>query len=231
MAEEIMETTDAAFLGELGAICTRRAATYNLLARLYRKEVDQELLTELCGMRFPASTGSAKTDEGYRLLAGYLGKVWDNTLLELAKDYVNVFVGVTNQADGAAFPFESVYTSEHRLLMQEARDEVLAIYRAYGLDKTSDWREGEDHIALELEFMGVLCSRAAEELAKGQLEAATQTFATQKNFMFDHLGAWAPMLTSDMRHFAKTDFYRGLAAITDGYLETEVVFLAEIVEE
>ena len=30
--------------------------------------------------------------------------------------------------------FESVYTSEKRLLMQEARDEVLAIYRSAGLD-------------------------------------------------------------------------------------------------
>jgi len=45
MAEDI--------LLELAALCRQRSATYGLLARLYRVEVDQEFLDVLHGMRLP----------------------------------------------------------------------------------------------------------------------------------------------------------------------------------
>ncbi len=144
---------------------------------------------------------------------------------------MRAFIGNTNELDGAAFPFESVYTSEKRLLMQQARDEVLAIYRAFGIDKDPSWREGEDHIALELEFMGTLCRRTADALRQGDEEAAFNLLETQRNFLGDHVGAWAPLLTVDMRHFAKTDFYRGLACMTDGFLESDGELLADVLTE
>ena len=39
------------------------------------------------------------------------------------------------------------------------------------------------------------------------------------------------MLTVDMRHFAKTDFYKGLADITDGFLEVDKEFLEDLLSE
>ena len=222
---------EQAFFDDLANLCEQRAATYELLSRLYRKEVDEELLEVLSAMRFPAATGNAQSDRGHRLIASYLSQQWDNTLTELAVDYVRAFIGNTNELDGAAFPFESVYTSEKRLLMQQARDEVLAIYRAFGIDKDPSWREGEDHIALELEFMGTLCRRTADALRQGDEEAAFNLLETQKNFLGDHVGAWAPLLTVDMRHFAKTDFYRGLACMTDGFLESDGELLSDVLTE
>jgi anaerobic sulfite reductase subunit A len=41
--------------------------------------------------------------------------------------------------------------------MQEARDQVVALYRAKGLDKVAELELPEDHIALEFEFMAHLC--------------------------------------------------------------------------
>ena len=120
---------DEATMQELIKLNEQRAATYGLLSRLYRVEVDQPLLDELRSMRFPAKTGNENVDEGYRLLATYLSNTWDNSVTDLAIDYVRVFIGHGIDAFSAAYPFESVYTSEKRLLMQEARDEVLAIYR------------------------------------------------------------------------------------------------------
>jgi TorA maturation chaperone TorD len=62
---------------------------------------------------------------------------------------VRAFIGHGNNAYSAAYPYESVYTSEKRLMMQDARDEVLAIYRSCHLDKAASWKENEDHIAVE----------------------------------------------------------------------------------
>ena len=140
-------------LAELATLCTRRAATYGLLARIFRVELDQPVIDELHGTRFPASTGNALVDEGYRDIATYLSNADERSVTELAVDYARTFIGYGVDSYAAAFPFESVYTSEKRLKMQEARDEVLAIYHAYALDKSETWEESEDHLAVELEFM------------------------------------------------------------------------------
>ena len=222
---------DEATMQELVKLNEQRAATYGLLSRLYRVEVDQPLLDELRSMRFPAQTGNENVDEGYRLLATYLSNTWDNSVTDLAIDYVRVFIGHGIDAFTAAYPFESVYTSEKRLLMQEARDEVLAIYRSAGLDKQDTWKEGEDHIALELEFEQIMATRTVEALRKGDEDEAVALLTTQKNFLEDHLAAWAPMMTSDMKRFAQTDFYRGLAYLTDGFLQTDQTFLDDVLAE
>ena len=72
-----------------------------------------------------------------------------------------------------------------------------------------------------------------EALERGDEEAAFELLTTQKNFLNDHLAAWSPMLTSDMKRFASTDLYRGLAHLTDGFLETDLLFLEDllVVEE
>ena len=112
--------------------------------------------------------------------------------------------------------------------MQEARDEVLAIYHAYGLDKSSEWEESEDHVAAELEFMQVLCARTTEALKAGDEDKAAQLLQTQKNFLEDHLASWTPMMTVDIRRLAKTKFYLGLADLTDGFLAEDEAFLNEV---
>ncbi len=89
-----------------------------LMARLFLKEVDKAALAELQGMRFPAATGNAKVDEGYHMLYDYLRTSWDDSINELAIDYVRTFIGHGVNGFSAAYPFESVYTSERRLMMQ-----------------------------------------------------------------------------------------------------------------
>jgi len=163
---------DIQTLESYARVCDQRASTYSLLARLYKREVDQEFLDLLRKVRFPMASGNEDVDEGYRMIATYLSRPQDDVLLSLAVDYARSFLGSGNNGYCAAYPFESVYTSEKRLLMQEARDEVLAIYRSAGLEKRKEWREGEDHIALELEYLNVLAGRAAERFRSGEVDAA-----------------------------------------------------------
>lgn len=212
----------------LAGLCRSRAATYAFLARLYRVEIDENYLEQLKGMRFPAKTGNADVDEGYRLISTYLSNLNAGSLHDLAVDYVRVFIGHGIDAYSAAYPFESVYTSEKRLLMQEARDEVLAIYRSCGLDKDPTWKDNEDHIALELEFMQVMATRTADALDKEDEAEAQALLETQRNFFNDHLASWVPMMTRDMRKFAQTKLYLGLASLTDGFLATEREFFHDI---
>ena len=220
-----------AAIEDLIAINEGRAKTYGLLARLYREECTQELIDELYGLKWCVSTGNAALDRGHKLVATWLSGLWENSKTELAADYMRTFFGHGYSGHAAAYPFESVYASEKRLLMQGARDEILALYRAAGLDKQESWKEGEDHIALELEYMQVLIDRTVTALREDRGEDAYNLVKCQYNFMEDHLGAWAPLLTEQMRDFTKTAFYEGLSYMTDGFLQVDPELMEDMLSD
>lgn len=215
---------------QLADLCAKRERTYELLARLFRVEIDEETYENLHEATFPAKTGNEKVDKGYRLIATYLSNDHDDAVLQLAVDFVRVFIGHGNTAYSAAYPFESVYTSEKRLLMQEARDEIMHRYAEAGLIIMPGWKDPEDHIALELEYMQIMSRRAREALEAGDDEAALQRMAAQRDFLLTHLVSWVPMMTADMRRFAKTDFYQGLSYVTEGFLAEDRNFLVHAVQ-
>lgn len=239
--DDAAETTENAALGtdtndegvmtaeDLAALCESRSETYSFLARLFREEVDEALLAQLNGTDYPVSSGNGLMDEGYYQIAKYLSNAWVDPLMKLSVDYTRAFLGSGIDTYSAAYPFESVYTSEKRLLMSDARDEVLAIYRSCGLEKSESWTVGEDHVAVELEFMGVLAHRAAKALRAGDEERAFSLINTQRNFMDDHLASWVPVFLSDTRRFADTTFYQGVANVTEGFLEEDAALLADLV--
>lgn len=225
VAEVDLAAAEMPSVEELVRAHTGRAQAYGLLSRLFRVEVDPLFLDQLRAMKFPAQTGNELMDAGYRAVASYLSATDGATLTELAVDYVRAFIGHGIDGHSAAYPFESVYTSEKRLMMQGSRDEVLAIYRSEGLDKHADWHDGEDHIALELEFMRVMALRTATALEDGDEAAAARCEEVQRTFMADHLLRWVPTMMRDVRIFARTGLYLGLADLTEGFLREDAELL------
>ena len=224
------QTEEVAEGRELVDFMTRRARTYGLLARIFRVEVDGKFLEELRHLRFPTSTGNEHVDYGYRTMYNYLKGTWEDTLLDQARDYARTFIGHGNNGRSAAYPFESVHTSEKRLLMQDARDEVLAIYRANLLKKGEEWNDCEDHIALELEFMQVMSERTAKALKEGKEDEAVEMLKTQRAFVGQHLANWVPMFVSDIKYFSQTDLYIGAGELLLGFVQTEVEALDDLLD-
>ena len=224
------QTEEVAEGRELVDFMTRRARTSGLLARIFRVEVDGKFLEELRHLRFPTSTGNEHVDYGYRTMYNYLKGTWEDTLLDLARDYARTFIGHGNNGRSAAYPFESVHTSEKRLLMQDARDEVLAIYRANLLKKGEEWNDCEDHIALELEFMQVMSERTAKALKEGKEDEAVEMLKTQRAFVGQHLANWVPMFVSDIKYFSQTDLYIGAGELLLGFVQTEVEALDDLLD-
>ena len=215
---------------ELAVLCDQRAEAYGWIAQVFKAEVDEELLAALKATQYPQGTGDPDLDLGYRKIAIYLSTSAQGTLLELAVDYVRTFIGYRNDTYGAAYPFESVYTSEKRLLMQAARNEVLAAYRAAGMTLDDSWNDPEDHIAIELEFMQAMSEKTAQALREGDEGRAKRCLKAQRDFLSDHLLSWTPMLTADMKRFAKTGFYQGLACLTDGFLRVDKDFFDYVLD-
>ena len=109
----------------------------------------------------------------------------------------------------AAFPYESVYTSPKRLVMQDAWERVKSLYAAHGVRIDTDSSElMEDHIAYELAYMALLCREGAER-------------AEQRAFLEEHLLTWVPDFCADLQRCAGTGFYRCVAQLTLGWLKLE----------
>ena len=205
-----------------------RARLYRFLARLYRVEADQALLDELRALpQVQAALDDDLMGVGMNAVVGYAKAGGDDALTELAVDYVRTFIGSGTDGHEAAYPFESVYLSEKHLMMQSARDEVRAIYLSEGLDRADGWKVGEDHMALELEFMATLAERCADAAREGDAAEAARLTRCQRNFLNGHIAAWGRGLTADMRRCAKTPFYRGVADMTDGLVLADLDYLAE----
>ena len=214
----------------LAALCRERAATYRLLGRFFISELDADFLETLKAMRLPAKTGNEMIDEGYRLIARYLGGFWDTSFTESSVDFTRTFVGHGNEGHSAAYPTESVYTSEKHLTMQGSRDEVMAFYRTWGLERSESIAENKDHITVELEFLAALSERYADCLERGEMEKATDLLAAQQQFLDEHVLRWAKVFAQGIRVFSRTDLYQGAGYLLEGFLTEDRAFLNEILD-
>lgn len=219
---------------ELANTLAEQGRGYGLLAHLFAREVTDELLAELRTAKYPAVTGNDRLDRGYRELCRYLNGSWERTRGELAVDYFHTFIGNTQDVEQVAFPYESVYTSPDHLLMQDARDEVLAAYRSLNVMVSEDanpTNDPEDHVAFELAFLGLLGNRAADALRSGDEDGAAELLEAKRGFLRGHLLNWVPAFADDMARIAQTGFYRALADLLVGTLQTDAVLLDELLGE
>jgi TorA maturation chaperone TorD len=225
-----MTETETAQLGEE---MLSRLQVYTLLVRLYRKEVDEELLTAMQqnGILSQDTEGlPAGIRDGLKQMQDYLASE-EASVLNLARDYAKVFCGASSTNKTAAYPFESVYTSPDGMLMQEARDEALAWYRRYGLGKSDEWFDCEDHVAVEMDFLIYLINEYLDAAENDRPAQANELLLAQRQFMQEHLVNWVPEFASRTTRAARTGFYRGLASLLAAYLEQDYAALAEVADE
>lgn len=204
---------------ELTVTNTARKGFYEFLASIYKLELTDKQIETLATQDFPLD--AEYVGEGYAAVKEYLRHRDSGTRQELAVDYAHVFLCAGSYEQMIAPPYESVYTSVDHLLMQDARDAVLVHYRSEGLDLPAENTTPEDHLSFEFQFMAKLIERAQMAIETGNDLSFAELCAKQRAFYDEHLKNWVPQLCSDVRAHANTDFYRGIADITQGFLNLE----------
>jgi len=216
---------------ELLGILKNRESSYAFLSRIYREEVSPTLLKELAGSSHLAA--EEETDgEGKQILDRFFKDLQDRDLSKVTEDLAAEYAGLfLNAGRKSIAPYESAYTSKEKILMQQARDEVLLGYRQEGLDRIREFPEPEDHIALEFEFMSILCRKTIECLENGDRQACLSYFTKQQQFIEKHLMTWVPYFSRDMEQAAHSEFYLGIAKLTREYLNRDVAMISLLIDE
>jgi TorA maturation chaperone TorD len=129
----------------------------------------------------------------------------DQELEDLLWEYTRLFIGPYKLP---CPPWESVYTSPKKLMMQNAAEEVREIYNEGGLTMNAA-NIMPDHIGAELNFLSVLFHGINYETEKKDYY-----ISITEQFLTEHIMKWVPDFTRDMEDAADISFYRVLARVT-----------------
>ena len=137
----------------------------------------------------------------------------EQELEDLLWEYTRLFIGPYKLP---CPPWESVYTSSKRLMMQDAYSGVQQLYNEIGLVAGSPDILA-DHIGMELNFMAILLHKLCEDI-----EGRPCYADLAKRFLDEHLTQWIPQFARDMEEAADSVFYKALARTTRGLIDVMV---------
>lgn len=216
---------------EFTALAKARSNFYRLLSDLYFKELSEEAIANLKATDLRSlSVDNEEADQGIALMATYLTRARHDARQELACDYARCMLAAGAYEDRRPTPYESVFTSEDGLLMQDARDDVYRFFREAGIGVDESLRTPEDHLSFEFEFMATMSERAAKNAEAGNIEQALNALRIQQDFHERHLANWIDTYTECLETCANTKFYQGLAKLTRGFVAEDTEMLTESAE-
>lgn len=259
MGEKQMETAAPSPGAEGGAGVELReffenaAAFYALLSSIFYLELTEEQIDGLAESGFSFPDDGSEMGNACAALRRYLARRGLSARQDLAVDYARVFLAAGVYEGETAVPYESVFTSPEGLMMQDARDEVVRVYRRCGLVVPRELNVPEDHLAFELEFMGRLSGRIADALSHGRDAAgpdgaaaedlgdetdgkggssggfdAGALMAEQLRFIDEHLLNWMPDLAQRVEAFARLPFYPAMMTVAQSYIRENRAVLKEV---
>jgi TorA maturation chaperone TorD len=196
---------------------------FGMLGKILYAEPDKgwlgDLIREEVFADVPFGGGETEARKGITLLRTWSEKyqngVSEDEFAALKKDYLYLFIGAGNVL---APVWESVYFNAGRLIFQEQTLQVREWYARFGLEAERKGNEPDDHIGLELSFVGHIAGLALSSLEAGDEAEAQKNLQAQRDFLTQHLLRWAPAWAELVQKHAGTDFYRGLAHLTLGAL-------------
>ena len=187
-----------------------------LLSASPKHEQLLQLASEDVFSAIPFAEEQTATQEGKHLLTAWAGACEESQFDTLKLDYFKLFEGL---GIPKAPPWESLYTNkEENLLFQEETLHVRNWFKRYGLQIPNLYKEPDDNIAFELQFVGHLTSKAADELEAGNASEAEELLRARQRFCSEHLLRWGFEWCILAIKEAQTSFYKGMAYLVEGIL-------------
>lgn len=137
----------------------------------------------------------------------------DEIMLDLQTDNSYLFNCANSMT---APPWESVYKTKERLVMQEHTVQVRKFYKKYGLALCGQYSEPDDHIGLELLFLSYLTQKTTQALEEDDMDSFEKFEDARKAFLADHLLQWSLLFCSQINKYAQTEFYKGMGLLLNG---------------
>jgi TorA maturation chaperone TorD len=218
-------------MSEMNAILEMRRDFYAFLTRLYVEKPPRELAEDIVTgrLQFQDLAALEVNDDlsvGSRLLTEFVerskGRAADELHEELVDEYTLLFVGPHRLP---VQPHEAWWVSG--TLLGEPLVKVKRAYQKAGVAKSREFPEPEDHIGFELKFMHYLGEQAAAAETGPRMK---EWLTLQREFMDEHLLKWAPRYCDALYEYKLSNFYKGIAKLTKGFILLDDLVLTELLE-
>ena len=189
-----------------------RAKRYQFLSTLFRDEIPLELIKAMQKDEFLDGFNESVTGCGFLDLihgAEVMTRCLKNSdaeklQKELSYDYADNFL---NAGANPVFPYESCHVTGDPVVMQEPVFELREYFRKAGVHKNPDYKDLEEHIAVQMELLRYLLENGNEDL--------------YRDFFKNKYTKWVSPFCDQLVGSTKTDFYQGLAHFTRGAMMCE----------
>lgn len=209
-------------------LLSSRLILYRFFSRVFERELSQGQIESLINdIRRVDSSGIMNTElkGGIENLKAFLDEINCHTIdkvrLRLAVEYADLFLGVK----GLPHPSESSYLSGDNLIWQEWAEKIFYDYLDACFVKSNTFPEPPDHIAIQLQFMALLCQRQINALRENKAEEFLESLKLQKSFLEGHLLRWIPQMVEIITKYDGSGFYKSIAEILNGFLEIDKCIL------
>ena len=190
---------------ELKQELQERIALHGFLGSVFLTLPDKEFVDSLLSREWDQTES-----EGVNLIGAYATAMKDadveEILLDLGRDRARLIRGANNE--GMPGAYESLFSD---FKANEALGSLNRFYADTGFELNPDVHDSGDALGVEISFAQTLMEKELAALEEGDEESAAQWAEVRDHFHEQHLGRWAYKYADSMEHFARTDFYRGIA--------------------
>jgi DMSO reductase family type II enzyme chaperone len=121
--------------------------------------------------------------------------------------------------------YETEFGLPHEFRQSQEMADIAGFYQAFGYKVGGQVRERPDHLAVELEFMFVLCLKEAYAIEENLAEQADICRDAQAKFLEGHLGQWIGLLSESLSRSYGEGLYLALARFAAGFVQSDAARL------
>ena len=212
------------YSGEMAGMARERAALYALLATLFRHSPNRQILLTL---------RSAEMREALNLTGMALPeRFFSMDVDELAEALAVAFTDLFLLPGRLISPHESVQRKGGSGLLRGPETVDVRDYYAvagFEVDRMSPMEA--DHISIELEFLGHLCTEEAEAWEDGDASKASDALHYQEDFLNRHPSQWIFDFLARVEERDTSEFYGELAHLTRAVCREQQTTLAQLIKQ
>jgi TorA maturation chaperone TorD len=214
----------ADYPGEMAEIARERAALYDLLATLFRNRPSRRTLLSLRGTEMREALRLA----GMALPESFFSMDVEELTDSLAVAFTDLFLLPGHMIS----PHESVQRKGGSGLLRGPETVLVRdYYAAVGFEVDRATPMEADHVSIELEFLGHLCTEEAKAWESCDPAKAGDALRYQEDFLNRHPGQWIYDFLGRVEARDTSDFYRGLAHLTKAVCREQQSTLAQLIKQ
>ncbi|WP_424019295.1 TorD/DmsD family molecular chaperone [Halorientalis pallida] len=200
-----------------------RSALYGALAGVFVYP-DEDALADLTAPEAVEGIRSAAETLGLDAAADRFLDALAGTDANALEPTYNELFGLPGE-DGTyeVVPYEAEYTVGDDVSLAQRRIATVAgLLDAFDLERSPDFAERHDHLALELELMQILAAQRGASLAADAEDRAADIERIEATLLDHHLGDFLPALAHDLRAATDDPVYLAAADLAEGLVTADV---------